>query len=125
MTECASATLSNFLQGPPGPTSYSAILREVAADVTLAASDLGSHIIITDAVARAVTLPNALPKGFTCMVVQGGTGGLSFAAGAGASVRSRDGALATAAQWSFVACMVRDNIGGAAAEWIIWGGVQS
>jgi hypothetical protein len=124
MTECTSAALNDFLQGPPGPTNYSAIIRETAQSLTIAVSDLGSHIIITDTVARTVTLPGGLPSGFTCVVVQGGAGGLTFAAGPGAVVHSRLGAMTTAAQWSFVACMVRANPGGNAAQWIIWGGLQ-
>jgi hypothetical protein len=94
---------------------------DFSASITMAASDSGKIKNCTSASAVVVTLPNNLPKDFYCTVTQAGTGNVTFAAGAGASLYNRQGLLHTAGQWAICCLLVSSNSGGTAATYILGG----
>lgn len=112
------------IQGPEGPTVFRLTYVFVTANYTLQVSDEGKVVVVTSAGAVTVTLPNNLPVGFVCTVLQAGAGGLTFAPASGSSAVSRGGFLATNAQWSEIGAKVLANVGGAAAQWHIAGPLQ-
>jgi hypothetical protein len=61
-----------------------------SASFTLAAADNNKVFLITSASAVTVTVPSTLPVGFSCQIIQGGAGTLSFA-GSGVTLNSANG----------------------------------
>jgi hypothetical protein len=61
-----------------------------SASFTLAAADNNKVFLITSASAVTITVPASLPIGFSCQVIQGGAGTLSFA-GSGVTLNSANG----------------------------------
>jgi hypothetical protein len=61
-----------------------------SASFTLAAADNNKVFLITSASAVTITVPASLPVGFSCQVIQGGAGTLSFA-GSGVTLNSANG----------------------------------
>jgi hypothetical protein len=61
-----------------------------SASFTLAAADNNKIFLITSASAVTITVPASLPVGFSCQVIQGGAGTLSFA-GSGVTLNSANG----------------------------------
>lgn len=88
---------------------------------TLQASDSGKIVECTNGAAITVTLPNSLPVGFCCTVVQGGAGAVTFSAASGATLRNRQSHTKTAGQWAGATLYVRTNSGGSAAEYVLNG----
>lgn len=106
--------------GPTGPTGatgtdgatgatgagYLALIKTVSTSYTPTASDLGYYIRMNNSSAATVTLVSdateAIPVGTTFIVGQVNTGGVTFVAGAGATVHS-PGQLTIALQWGKVA----------------------
>ena len=95
----------------------------IAAGTTWApTADENNKIIgLSHSVGVTVTLPEFLPAGFGLSVFQAGTGPITFAAAAGASIRQIDGLLSTRGQYAGCALTVISNVGGAAAEWLLVG----
>ncbi len=85
-------------------------------DYTLAQADNGSVVYLNKATAVAVTLPNSLPAGFNCTIVQEGAGQVTFAAASGATKQTPGGASKTAIRYGAVSVFVKSN-SGAAADW--------
>jgi hypothetical protein len=100
---------------------FSAVMSEQTANYTLALSDNGTVIYVNSATAVTVTLPNALPVGFNCSVVQEGAGQITFTAGAGATKQSPNGNSKTSVRYGAVALLVKSNAGGSAADWRLMG----
>ncbi len=61
-----------------------------SASFTLATADNNKVFLITSASAVTITVPASLPVGFSCQVIQGGAGTLSFA-GSGVTLNSANG----------------------------------
>jgi hypothetical protein len=60
------------------------------AGFTLAAADNNKVFLITSASAITVTVPNTLPIGFSCQIIQGGAGAITIA-GSGVTLNSSNG----------------------------------
>lgn len=88
---------------------------------TLAASDTGKIVEVSNASAITVTLPNNLSVGFYTTVSQTGAGQITFSASAGATLRSFDSYTKTAGQYAAVNFYVTTNTTGTAATYIIQG----
>ncbi len=84
-------------------------------DYTLAQADNGSVVYVNKATAVTVTLPNSLPVGFNCTIVQEGAGQVTFAAASGATKQTPGGASKTAIRYGAVSLFVKSNSGAAAA----------
>lgn len=67
---------------------------------TVQASDFGKLILFTASSAVTVTVPTGLGAGFQCAWKQKGTGQLTFAAGAGATLESYNGALKSSGRYA-------------------------
>ena len=101
----------------PGAASY----NDLAGNYTLAASDAGKTLRFTGASAATLTLPNNLPQGFLCSVVQVGAGQITFTASAGANRRNRQSHSKTAGQWAVCQLQVQANSGGSSADYVLSG----
>src|SRR4029077_4001421 len=66
----------------------------------LEASDNGNILGFNNAAAITVTIPATLPRGFNCLIAQIGAGQVTFAAGAGATIRQRQSFSKTAGQYA-------------------------
>ena len=91
--------------GPQG-TGYLALIKTLTSSYTPTAADLGYYIRMNNSSAATITLVSdsteAIPVGTTFIVGQVNTGGVTFAAGAGATIHS-PGQLTIALQWGKVA----------------------
>lgn len=96
------------------------INAQVGTTYTLQASDAGKIVELTNAAAIALTLPNSLPKGFCCTVVQGGAGAVTFTAEAGGTRVNRSGHTKSAGANAWCGLYVRSN-SGANAAWVLGG----
>lgn len=94
--------------------------RTVTASFSLASGDDMDVVYVNAASGVTCTLPNSLPAGFTCTVVQIGAGVVSFAAETGGTRNARGGLFATAGQYAMTTALVRSNTGTNAA-WILGG----
>lgn len=118
-----------LLQSSPVVVDDNGAIREYLASVnaqtgttyTLQASDAGRVVEITNGAAITLTLPDSLPVGFACTVVQGGAGQITLSAGGGGSLRNRQGHAKLAGQWAAATIYVRTNSGGSAAEHVLIG----
>jgi len=87
-----------------GTGGIAEVIRDATADpiwvssaaLTLADEHQGRCLVVT--VACTVTIPAGLRPGFSCGWAQAGTGAITFAAGAGLTLRSADG-LKSAGQY--------------------------
>jgi hypothetical protein len=71
-----------------------------SANYTLVAADNGRIIPLTGATGRTFTIANVLPIGGRVDFVQDGTGAITFAAGAGATIQSKGGKLSTSGPYA-------------------------
>lgn len=69
------------------------------ASTTLVAGDNGRTLLLQNSSAITLTIPNTLPVGFCCTVVQTSSGQVTFTAGGGVTLRQRNG-LKTAGQYA-------------------------
>jgi hypothetical protein len=88
---------------------------------TFVAADSGKQVTLTNAAAVAATLPNNLPKGWNCLVWQGGAGQVTFSPASGATLRNRQGQTHTAGQYAMVSLMVMSNSNGTSAVYALGG----
>jgi hypothetical protein len=84
--------------GPTGPEPSLTIADNSATAITLANTDNNRVIRCTSSSAVTITVPSTLAAGFSCMVIQSGTGRVTFQAGSGATINSFGNLLATAGQ---------------------------
>jgi hypothetical protein len=84
--------------GPTGPEPSLTIADNSATSITLADTDNNRVIRCTASSAVTLTVPSTLAAGFSCMVIQAGTGRVTFVAGSGATINSFGNLLATAGQ---------------------------
>ncbi|MCX5478443.1 DUF2793 domain-containing protein [Kaistia geumhonensis] len=87
----------------------------------LALTDLGKQVILTNGSAITLTLPNSLPVGFQCIVIQGGAGAVTFSPASGASLKNRNSHTKTSGLDALVTVLVRANSGGSSAVFHIAG----
>jgi len=76
----------------------------VSGNYTLTAADCGT--VIRAAGGGTITLPGGLPVGFNVKVIQESGGQVTFAAGGGATLASRQGYTKTAGQWAVASLIV-------------------
>lgn len=88
---------------------------------TITTSDDGKVVELSNAAAIALTVPNSLPVGFSCLITQVGAGQVTIAAAGGGTQRQSSALNKTRAQWSEVTLYVRANSGGSAAEYVLSG----
>lgn len=88
---------------------------------TLASTDNTKMVTCTNGSAITVTLPNNLPVGFQCAVVQGGAGQITFSAASGATIRNRLSQSKAAGQYAAVSLFVIANSGGSSAIYLLAG----
>ena len=82
-------------------TGYGADLQTLSGtSKTLAASDNGTVIVCSSGSATTITVPTGLPAGFNCMIVQTGSGQVTFNASS-TTLNNRNG-LKTAAQYAMM-----------------------
>jgi len=88
---------------------------------TFVQADMNDVVTLTNTAAIGATLPNNLPKGWNCLVYQGGTGQITFTAQTGATLRNRLGQLKTAGQYSVVSLLCVSNPAGNNATFVLGG----
>lgn len=95
--------------------------QQTGTTYTLAASDTGKIVECSNASAITVTLPNSLPVGFGCTLMQTGAGQVTFSAASGAAFTAYNGKTKCAGQYAAVTIWVHSNSGGSAAAYRIAG----
>jgi hypothetical protein len=85
-------------QGPAGPEPSLTIADNANTAITLADTDNNKVVRCTSSSAVTITVPSTLAAGFSCMVIQAGTGRVTLQAGSGATLNSFGNLLATAGQ---------------------------
>lgn len=78
---------------------------------TLASTDNNKIFLITTSSALTITVPNSLPVGFSCQVIQGGTGQITFVQGTGVTLSSANG-LSTRATNSVIGLVMNTTTTG-------------
>jgi hypothetical protein len=71
---------------------------------TLSPEDNGRLIVLTNAVAKTITVPALLPVGFNCVIAQGGGGQVTIAV-SGTSVNNRQGHTKIAGEFGVVSLL--------------------
>jgi hypothetical protein len=89
--------------------------RQTGTSYTLDAADAGKVVELANAAAIALTLPNSLPKGWHCTVVQDAAGQVTFTAASGATLKNRQSHTKTAGDGALCVLYVSSNAGSAAA----------
>jgi hypothetical protein len=84
--------------GPTGPEPSLTIADNAATSISLADSDNNRVIRCTASSAVTITVPSTLAAGFSCMIIQAGTGRVTLQAGAGTTINSFGSLLSTAGQ---------------------------
>lgn len=95
--------------------------QQTGTTYTLAASDTGKVVECNNASAITVTLPNSLPVGFGCTLMQTGAGQVTFSAASGAAFVAYSSKTKCAGQYAAVTIWVDSNSGGSAATYRIAG----
>lgn len=101
--------------------NFGSLVQLKTDNYTVANSDTGSIIEISNTAAKTVTLPATCPVGINIMVTQIGTGNVTFANAAGATLRKRTTGANVGGQYGIATAYVRTNSGGSAAEWVLSG----
>lgn len=84
--------------GPLGPEPSLNVIDNAATAITLSNSDNNKIVRCTASAAVTLTVPSTLDSGFSCMVIQAGTGQVTFQADSGATLNSFGNLLKTAGQ---------------------------
>lgn len=84
--------------GPTGPEPSLTIADNANTSITLADTDNNRVVRCTASSAVTITVPSTLAAGFSCMVIQAGTGRVTFQADSGATINSFGNLLSTAGQ---------------------------
>jgi hypothetical protein len=86
------------LTGPTGPEPSLTIADNANTSITLADTDNNKVVRCTSSSAVTITVPSTLAAGFSCMVIQAGSGQVTFVAGSSATLNSFGNLLKTAGQ---------------------------
>lgn len=103
------------------PASITEISTVATTTYTIASSDNCKVIRFTSNSSITVTLPNNLPKGFSCLIAQRGSGVITFSAGVGAVRNSRGSRYKTAGIYAEASILVEDNASGSSAYYLLSG----
>lgn len=95
----AAIGVSTYL--PFGVVGEAPIVPALTVSRTLTKNDAG-RVLVSPAGAITLTIPATLPLGFSCLVVQGGAGQVTFAAGAGVTLSNVATQTKTSAQFAVV-----------------------
>lgn len=99
----------------------SKINAQTGTTYTIDASDAGKIVELSNASAITVTLPNSLPQGFYCTLVQTGAGQVSLSAAGGATLNNFDIFTKLAGQYAALNLYVTTNGTGSTAVYIAQG----
>lgn len=102
------------------PSAASPFVTEAGAAVTLSAGHNGKTVKLT-ADDPTVTLPDSLLEEFTCILMQLGSGQVSFVADGGATLQNTFGFDKTYGQYSRAVLDVIENGDGSSAVWLLAG----
>jgi hypothetical protein len=91
------------------------------ASYTAVAADNRRRIVFNSSGAVTLTLPNTLPEGWECGIVQMGAGVVTIAVAAGGALLSRAGHNKTAGQYAQAYVFVASNASGTAAQVVLGG----
>lgn len=83
-------------------SGFGAVIIPKTVGFTLGATDNGSIINMNSSVTVSITIPTGLPDGFNCMVIQNGTGQITFSPDASITINNRNGFTKTSGQYSIV-----------------------
>jgi hypothetical protein len=108
------AAISGRIPNPTTPV-------KVTAAYTLQASDNGQILRLNDAASVLLTIPNSLPVGFSCGIIQGAAGRITAQAQTGGAVASVDAFLKSRKLNSYFVVLITDNAGGSAAQALLIG----
>lgn len=103
------------------PPQSAAPNLQTGASYTLQATDDGGVVELSNAASIALTVPNSLAVGFSCLVTQVGAGQITFTAASGTTLHNSLGANKSRTQWSVTTLYVRANSGGSSAECVLAG----
>lgn len=92
-----------------------AVNRQTGTAYTLASADSGKIVELANAATITLTLPNNLPAGFCCTIVQDAAGQVTLAAASGATIKNRQSHTKLAGNGAFGTLYVSSNAGTAAA----------
>ena len=84
--------------GPAGPEPSLNVTDNAGTSITLADTDNNKIVRCTASSAVTVTVPSTLAAGFSCMIIQAGTGQVTITAGSGTTLNSFGALLKTAGQ---------------------------
>ena len=84
--------------GPVGPQPSITIVNDSTNSITLSNQNNNAIIRCTATNSVLVTVPSTLATGFSCMVIQAGTGQITFVQGSGATLNSFGNLFTTAGQ---------------------------
>lgn len=107
------------------PPQAATINLQTGVSYTLSTGDDGKVVELSNAASIALQIPNNLPVGFSCLIVQAAAGQVTISAASGATQRSFGSYNKTAGQWAMVSLYVRANSGGSAAEYVIGGNLTA
>ena len=98
--------------------------RQSGTAYTLVSADNNLIIEFSNATAVAVTLPNSLPAGFSCLLMQSSTDVVAISTASGATLRNARNHTRLFGQWSMATVYVRTNTAGNNAEWVLSGDTE-
>lgn len=119
----AAATLSRADHAHPPQAAT--VNLQTGTTYTLTTGDDGKVVELNNAGAITLTVPNSLPQGFSCLIVQAGSGQVTVAAGVGATQRAFSSYNKSGGQWAEITLYVRGNSGGSAAEYVLAGNMTT
>lgn len=111
-------TLSSDFNGNTITNFTTSLNQQTGVTYTLQTSDRGKIVELSNASAITVTLPNSLPQGFSCLVVQSGAGQVTLTAASGATLLNRQSFTKTAGQNAGLTLYVRSNTSGTNAVYV-------
>jgi hypothetical protein len=115
-------TITDALTVTGTTTTYLNVITDSGTTRTPALTDAGAYILCTHGSGMTITLPQdsavAHPVGTHIIFERNGAGTLTFAAGTGATVRSKGGTLTCADQYTTIAAVKQ-----AANTWTIFGNI--
>lgn len=116
------ATTPMTVSGTGQIAAYLATINsQSGATYTLAASDTGKIVEISNAAAISLTLPNSLSVGHNCRIVQTGAGQITLTPASGGTLRNASSFTKTRAQWAELDLYVTTNPSATSATYVMGG----
>jgi hypothetical protein len=106
------------------PTALAGLTRinaQTGTTYTLQLSDRDKDVVLTNAAAITLGLPNSLPEGWGCGIIQGGAGQVTLNPAPGATLGNYDNHTKLAGLNATAGLVVRSNVGGASAAYVLSG----